>query len=70
MAGAHIGTQIAANLIPIDIRQHDVQHNQVRQHLLCFVQGVLAAHGNIDFKVHAAEVDLQHVANINVIFHN
>ncbi len=39
VTGTGIRTQSAANLVTVDIREHDIEHDQVRQNLACLLQG-------------------------------
>ena len=68
MACACARPQVAADLVAVDIGQHDIEHDQLGQDMLGLFQGIRPAVRDIHVKGHAREVDLEHVRNINVVF--
>ena len=70
VAGAGALAQSAANLIPVDVRQHDIQYNQVGQHGVRLFQSFGTTRSHIHIVAQAIEIDFQHVGDVIIVFHN
>ena len=70
MACAGCCPQVAAYFVPINVWQHDIQHNQVRHNRTCFFQRIFTTLGNINLVALTTEVNPKHIRNIRVIFNN
>jgi hypothetical protein len=69
MTGASARPQCATDLIAVNIRQHNIQYDQVRQYLFCLIQGIASTIGYIHVILQTGKVDLEHIGDVDIIFH-
>jgi hypothetical protein len=65
-----MGTQATAYLVAINVRQTNVQHDEVRDRLLDEGQRVVSPSYRSDFVALGLEVGDQHVGRVGLVFHD
>src|SRR5690606_92740 len=65
---ARRGAEFATDIIAVHVRQHDVEHDQVRKLLARHGEGIPTTRSDLHFVALPAEVNAQHVGYIKVIF--
>jgi hypothetical protein len=70
VTGAQVSAQAAAHLVAVDVREDDVQEDQVGELLPRSLQRLLAPRSRLDLVVQGGEVGLQQVGDVGIIFHD